>query len=414
MAKKSVAKKPAGRPSLVIKKGKCSAQAVKPAIGGQTKIRVGFICNKWHDPIPVGTQDREYPEDHKCHNNHTSNPNAVGWGGMFHVDVSVGLQVLRLHPDIFEVDFIKGSELTPARVASNHINFNMWYDVMCALNSGNKTHISQVIKAQKAVNMWPTWEYADWIYHKIHYMKQLIKAGIPMIPTIFIENGFDPAVVLKKVQAMGWSKFFVKPAHWGMFGNGAIHGKTQDFIDDPSLLEKFRKEETKGQKEFLVQPYMLKPDGKVFDEVRHYFLDGEWGYAVYTDGTDENAVYPEPDGYRKEVTKKLALKAFDEVLKVTKWCGKGFVPTFTRIDVGIIPMSANSTKVKAFVNEVEMEMCTWLCRYCPFNLVQRMGPIYVKKARELLTGLLKAKKTVKNKVEVKKLLEVLDERLGPL
>merc|ERR550514_893264 len=100
-----------------------------------------------------------------------------------------------------------------------------------------------------------------------------------MIPTITLMNGFDPKSALKKVQAKGWKKFFVKPGYLALFGNGTWHGKTQDCVNDSTILAKYAKEEAKPYKEFLVQPYMLKPDGDVFDEIRNFFIDGEWAYS---------------------------------------------------------------------------------------------------------------------------------------
>merc|ERR1719436_836573 len=136
-----------------------------------------------------------------------------------------------------------------------------------------------------------------------------------MIDTIFLDNGFDPKSVLQKVKAKGWDKFFIKPATFSFFGAGAIHGKTQDFIDNPSLLENYAKE-NKQMKSFLVQPYTLKPNGKVFDEVRNFFINGRWSYSVYTDGDDYDGVYEQPPGAVKDAARRLSERAFREALKV--------------------------------------------------------------------------------------------------
>jgi hypothetical protein len=261
--------------------------------------------------------------------------------------------------------------------------------------------------------MWPSWDYYDWILLKTRYMKQCIKAGIPMIDTIFVENGFNPHDVVKKVQAKGWQNFFVKPAHYTFFGSGAIHGRTQDFIEDPSLLANYA-QENRHMKVFLVQPYTLKPNGNVFDEVRNFFIDGEWSYSVYTDGTDYEGVYEQPPGAIKEACKALAIRTYQEVLKNAKWQGKPIKTLLNRIDIGVIPDKSKPKGFKVFLNEIELEMTTWLARYCPFNLCDRMAEASVKKARELLSILLKSGRKVPDAPKVKKLLSVLDERLGPL
>merc|ERR1719392_296992 len=130
-------------------------------------------------------------------------------------------------------------------------------------------------------------------------MKQCEEAGIPMIPTIHVENGFDARKVLKQIVAKGWDKFFCKPGYMSFFGAGVINGKTQDFIDNIEPLLQYEKE-NKSQKEFLVQPYVLKPNGNVFDEIRNFFIDGKWEYSVFTHGIDDDKVFAQPDGPLKE------------------------------------------------------------------------------------------------------------------
>merc|ERR1711972_336764 len=157
--------------------------------------------------------------------------------------------------------------------------------------------------------------------------------------------------------------------------------------------------------------YMTKPNGNVFDEVRNYFIDGEWAYSVYTDGTDDDAVYAEPSGPRQKATREMATRAYKEFLKVAKWRGQAFVPPITRIDIGVIPVPGKGVgQSRMFVNEIEMEAATWLVRYCPFDLVQRMGSMYVQKIRDLLAGLDRANEKVPHVATVKKLQAVLDSR----
>ena len=54
-----------------------------------------------------------------------------------------------------------------------------------------------------------------------------------------------------------------------------------------------------------MQPYVLKPNGNVFDEIRNFFIDGEWAYSVYTDGVDYEGFWEQPEGKLKEACKKL-------------------------------------------------------------------------------------------------------------
>ena len=69
-----------------------------------------------------------------------------------------------------------------------------------------------------------------------------------------------------------------------------------------------------GKMRFLVQPYVLKPNGNVFDEIRNFFIDGEWAYSVYTDGVDYEGFWEQPEGKLKEACKKLPGTKFYEIL----------------------------------------------------------------------------------------------------
>mmetsp|Transcript_12925 Transcript_12925/g.20471 ORF Transcript_12925/g.20471 Transcript_12925/m.20471 type:complete len:410 (-) Transcript_12925:133-1362(-) len=388
-------------------------EASTKARGKANRIRIGVLVGKNFDPIARGTQDRAYPERFKQRKN--TGRSSSGWGGMFHVDVATGLKIARLHPDVFEIDFMTGLEVTEARLKRNHLNLNMFYDVVIASFKGDKNHIRQVRQGftNPECRMWPSFDYYDWVCNKPRYMKQCIKAGIPMIDTIFVEDGFDPDSILRKVRAKGWEKFFVKSAAYVCYGNSAIFGKTQDFIDNPSLMHDFLKDNSKT-KSFLVQPFVLKPDGKVFDEVRNFFIDGKWAYSVYTDGTDDDAVYEQPRGALKDACRKLSERVYKEVLKASKWQGKPMTPILNRIDIGVVPDRSKPHGFRIFCNEIETEISTWLARYAPFDVADRVGEACVKKSRELLRGLLDSGRKMSDQAMVEKLLGVLDERLGPL
>eukprot|EP00927_Polykrikos_kofoidii_P009148 TRINITY_DN1379_c0_g1_i1.p1 TRINITY_DN1379_c0_g1~~TRINITY_DN1379_c0_g1_i1.p1 ORF type:complete len:434 (-),score=74.09 TRINITY_DN1379_c0_g1_i1:124-1380(-) len=376
------------------------------------KIRIGILAGKDFDPVREGTHDPNYPKKLILTQN--------DWG-KYSVDVSTALKMQQLHPDLLEVDIMHGKEITPERVRRNHVNLNFWYDVGVSLLKKDKKHFEQVMQVHKdpSCRLDPSWDYYDWIVYKPNYMEQCIKAGIPMIPTIFYKNGFDPKQCLKDVQKKGWEKFFVKIGHFTFFGDGAINGKTADFLGAREKdLEKYAKK-NKGSKCFLVQPYTLKPNGEVFDEVRNFFIDGEWRYSVFTHGTDgsDAGYYMEPDGPRKEACKNLAIRTYQQVLKACKWQGKQINPLLNRIDIGVLPkkggISLHRSDNTYFVNEIEMIMTTWLARYSPLLLQDSMAQAAVKHSLELLVGLLNAKKHVPDEANVRKVVRILNNRLGP-
>merc|ERR1712217_25194 len=123
------------------------------------------------------------------------------------------------------------------------------------------------------------------------------------------------------------------------FGFGAINGETEDFLGKRANELKQYAKDTKKSQVFLLQPYTNKPNGEVFDEVRNFFINGEWRYSVFTHGTDESAAgyYQEPDGPRKEACKALAERVYQEVLKAATFQGKHQVPLLNRIDIGVVP-----------------------------------------------------------------------------
>merc|ERR1719478_509567 len=233
-----------------------------------------------------------------------------------------------------------------------------------------------------------------------------------MIPTVIYTNGFDPKRCLMDAKKQGWERFLCKVGHYTFFGSGAIHGKREDFEGKRAKdLEAYAKE-TKNSKTFLLQPYTLKPNGEVFDEVRNFFIDGEWRYSVFTHGTDESdaGYYEEPEGPRKEACKALAERVYKEVLKTADWEGKKQTPLLNRIDIGVIPKkhsnewtevegrrvkggdTRDKTDNQYFLNEIELICTTWLDRYAPISVQDVMAQATVKHGMELLAGLLKSKR----------------------
>jgi len=418
MAKSTAAKTVRAKKSVVMK-----AKAVKrtfPAGKNRTKkvvtlkrVRVGILVGKDFDPVKKGTHDPNYPKKYVLSED--------DWG-KYQVDVSTALKMQELHPDLLEIDIIQGKEVSEKRLLKNHVNLNFWYDVGCAMVSGRgKRHVDDVMKAHMnpKCHLDPSWDYYNWIINKPRYMEQCMKAGIPMIPTIIYKNGLRPEQCLKDVQKKGWEKIFIKVGSYAFFGDGAIHGKTADFLGPREKNLRDYAASNQGSKIFLVQPYMLKPNGEVFDEVRNFFIDGQWRYSVFTHGTDgsDSGYYQEPDGPRKMACKALAEQAYQQVLKVCKWQGKRVNPLLNRIDIGVIPkkggISLHRTDNTYFVNEIEMIMTTWLERYAPISVHDVMAHASVKHTLELLAVLLKSKKKMRDEADVRAVARMLNARVGP-
>jgi len=376
------------------------------------KIRIGILVGKDFDPVKQGTQWPIYPKQFILTDS--------DWG-KYSIDVATALKMQQLHPDLLEIDIIPGKEITEARLKRNHVNLNFWYDVGVSLMNGGKQHISNVMKCHKNPDcrLDPSWDYYDWVLCKPRYMEQCRKAGIPIIPTVIYKNGFDPKQCLKDVDRMKWDKFFVKVGHFAFFGEGAVHGKTEDFRGKRAKdLEAYAKA-NKASQVFLLQPYTLKPNGEVFDEVRNFFIDGQWRYSVFTHGTDESdaGYYEEPEGPRKDATKALAERVYQEVLKASTWQGKRQTPLLNRIDIGVIPKkggdSLHKTDNTYFLNEVELIMTTWLDRYSPISVQDVMAHASVKHSLELLVGLINAGRPIPDRAHAERAINILNKRLGP-
>jgi len=426
-ATKRVAKpmKRVAKAAKATKKVRAAVTKVVEQSGVVKKIRVGILVGKDFDPVKKGTQWPKFPKVLNLTNHE--------WG-KFSIDAATAIRMQQLHPDIFDIDIIPGRTVTQKRLKQNHVNLNFWYDIGVSMLSANKKHVEEVTQCHKNPDcrLDPSWDYYDWVLCKPRYMEQCTKAGIPLIPTVIYKNGFEPKQCMKDVQKMGWDKFFCKVGHFTFFGSGAINGKTEDFLGPKAKdLEKYAKE-NKNSKVFLLQPYMLKPNGEVFDEVRNFFIDGQWRYSVFTHGTEEGnaGYYMEPDGPRKEACKELAERAYKEVLKAATWQGKPQTPLLNRIDIGIIPKVkgtpwavVDGVRVKGgdslhkkdnhyFLNEVELIMTTWLDRYSPVSVSDAMAQASVKHTMELLQGLL-AKKKCPDEDHVRKAVRILNARLGP-
>lgn len=150
----------------------------------------------------------------------------------------------------------------------------------------------------------------------------------------------------------------------------------------------------------------------MFDEVRNFFIDGQWRFSVYTDGTDYDAVYEQPDGPLKDACRRLSQRVYKEVQRVARWEGKATAPLMCRVDIGVLPDKSAAKGFRVFLNEIECEISTWLPRYCPFNLCDAAAEAAVRKVAELLEGLLRAGRRLPKKKAVIASLLHLQTRLA--
>lgn len=108
---------------------------------------------------------------------------------------------------------------------------------------------------------------------------------------------------------------------------------------------------------------------------------------------------------------RLAIRTMEQVKKVHKWEGKPLNSLLNRIDIGVVPDKTKKEGWRVFVNEIEPQMTTWLGRYCPFVVQDKIAEVAVKQIHEMLKRSLAAKRKMPSPEKLRKLLAVLDQRL---
>nr|WP_240901983.1 hypothetical protein [Wenzhouxiangella sp. XN24] len=120
----------------------------------------------------------------------------------------------------------------------------------------------------------------DWNYDK-RYLQDLEAAGVPLVPTIFIQRG-EKADIAALARARGWDEIVVKPTISG----GAY--RTHRFRVDDAASYQQEIDETLAGRGVLVQPFL--PEILSGGELSLLFFDGVFSHAV--------CKRPKPGDYR--------------------------------------------------------------------------------------------------------------------
>jgi len=144
-------------------------------------------------------------------------------------DVSIGEYIRRKYGHQFEVDYIRPNELTLERLQGNDINFLVIYDLLESFHTdrtkGKRLYNNFLQVISNARNVFPNWEYQQFIGSKLTYYEFFQANGVPICPTytlsperyqreiakpgnsheIFASELFDHLATL------GWKKFIAKP-----------------------------------------------------------------------------------------------------------------------------------------------------------------------------------------------------------
>lgn len=202
-------------------------------------------------------------------------------------DVSIGLYLLYTWENL-EVDFILPEEITSRRLAGNHINFMIIYDIVESFHVDGIKLYTRVKNALKAAdNVYPPYNYQKFINNKCEYIKHISKYGKNLVIPTYCQMNNPRAklvksmeIVEKMVKKNKWEKFIGKP----VYGQESIDFNLFKTLNRKSLkpyMEKcFKKKKYPG---IIFQKYIEGFD-KSKPEIRMYFTGDKYKYSVITGG----------------------------------------------------------------------------------------------------------------------------------
>jgi hypothetical protein len=162
----------------------------------------------------------------------------------------------------------------------------------------------------------------DWNFDK-RYLLELAAAGIPLIPTIVVEQGGRPDIVAL-ARARGWDEIVVKPTV-----SGTAHATHRFRLAD---AERYRDAiaRTLTDRGLLIQPFL--PEILSAGELSLLFFDGEFSHAVCKRPKDGDYRVQNEFGGTAEV-----IAASDECIAQARACiaAAPALPVYARVD-GVI------------------------------------------------------------------------------
>ena len=289
-----------------------------------------------------------YPEEHSefLIENHDGKMCVAG-------DVSIGMYIAWNWKNV-NIDYILPDEISSDRFRENDINFMIVYDLLESFHVDKRSAFTEFKEAlQDSDNVYPPYEYQQFINNKCNYISHLAKRNDSVIPTIcftkeeYFRNGHSKTIKALKKAFDGWGsdKFISKP----VMGQESIGFKRFDRFNAREIKDHMdeRFEEYPG---LIFQKYIEGFD-ESNPEVRMYFIGDQYKYSVIT--TNKTVSIPEDEKGTEFIPKKLELvrkaKATMNKLPAIKMAGKVMPRLLTRIDVACQEKYAKPW----IVNEVE-------------------------------------------------------------
>jgi len=280
-------------------------------------------------------------------------------------DVAVGcfLRHISQKAGNVKVDFILPHEITAERLRANDLNFLLIYDLLEAFHtdkSKGKRIYNQVEKTLiEATNIFPPFNYQQFVYSKIKYYNYLKEHGICIAPTSTMTSeeyrklGHAKAVakVMKHIKDEGWDEFVAKP----------VYG--QESKDVRFLLASHRKRleghirKCMARYPGMVMQKTIKSHGEYFGgnswcpELRMYYVGNRYKYSACC--ADKVIITPESEGGKLKAPMTRLVKATRGILRklppIVMPNGTRLPRLITRLDMGYLVDGHFSP----FVNEVE-------------------------------------------------------------
>jgi len=301
-------------------------------------------------------------------------------------DVSIGAYIRGKYGDQFDVDYIRPGEVTSERLEGNDINFLVIYDLLESFHTdrtkGKRLYNNLLQVMKNATNVFPNWDYQQFIGSKLRYYEYFQANGIPICPTYTLspehyqreisKEGNSPeqfaSELFDHLATLGWKKYMAKPVY------GQEKKSCRAFFQNQIHKTRFSRYilETMAKYPGIIFQKFIQGFGETVEcpEVRMYYIGDAYRFSMVATSGKMYTLYHEggkPKGRaqngRLKLDPKIKMERLMEIAaQVMRHLRKMLVlhdeqgkpvnglPLFiTRVDLGCM----QDGEFKPWVNEVE-------------------------------------------------------------
>ena len=358
-------------------------------------MKLGFIVGKNNEVCNNKELQKLTPNKYLAD---TYDDNGRRLKNKLHTDVAIAMTVKTKFPEN-KVDIILPHEISLQRLKKNDINFVLGYDYISTIEqdpyvkkfAGEKGQaLLKKIYSDPQSKIFPPYKHQDFIWNKKKYLTKFKNSGIPINPTIFVKKSVTIPRLLAQISSYKWEQFIVKPIG-GCEGHGCGFFTTRDIIQEPTKLMDYFIEHAKYYEEFLVQ--RLTTGFKKYGEVKSFWIDGSYRYAIVTKDVPPDGEYVYPSIIKPMTDKKIlgvckpiGEKVLQKIPKLV-FNGKKTDPVMTRIDLVCCLDNKPKSSMAYYVNEIEeggLAGSYTNIEGITYPIVDILADAYVRKAVELL------------------------------